>query len=322
MSFAVYRTAEEFRRAHPRAGSVVTVGNFDGVHLGHREILRRAVKRAREAGALAVAVTFDPHPVKLLRPAEAPALIMTLPQRLAALAEAGCAAAVVLHFDRAFSRLPAEVFVRDVLAGALGARAVVVGENFRFGHRHAGDTALLRQMGRALGFAVETVPPVCFRGHVASSSAIRAAVAAGRMPLAARLLGRAFTLTGTIRTGTGTGRRLVVPTLNMEPEQELLPARGVYVTQAALPGRSERCWPAVTNVGIRPTFDGQRLAVESHLLGFSDDVSGGAMEVRFCRRLRGEQRFAAPEDLRAQVLRDIARAERFYARLGRMRSRR
>jgi riboflavin kinase/FMN adenylyltransferase len=322
VSFSVYRTAEEFRRAHPRAASVVTVGNFDGLHLGHREILRRVVKRARDAGALPVAVTFDPHPVKLLRPAEAPALIMTLPQRLAALAAAGCAAAIVLHFDRALSRLPAEAFVRDVLAGALGARGVVVGENFRFGHRHAGDTTLLAQLGRDLGFDVETVPPVRLRGRVASSSAIRAAVGEGRMPLAARLLGRAFTLTGTIRSGTGTGRRLVVPTLNIEPEQELLPARGVYVTDAALPGRFDRRWPAVTNVGIRPTFDGQRLTVESHLLGFFEEVSGGAMEVSFCCRLRGEQKFASAEELRAQVLRDIARAERFSARLGRAATRR
>jgi riboflavin kinase / FMN adenylyltransferase len=317
MSLRVYSSVEELRAARGDAATVVTIGNFDGMHLGHREILRRLVARAREAVALAVAVTFDPHPVKVLRPAQAPPLISTLTQRLAGLAEAGCAAAVVLRFDQKLAHVEPEAFVRDFLVAALGAEAVVVGENFRFGYRQAGDIRLLEGLGRELGFALETVPPVAVRGQVASSSAVRSAVAAGRMTLAARMLSRPFVLTGSIRTGTGTGRRLVVPTLNMDPEQELLPGRGVYATEAFLPGFSGRRWPAVTNIGVRPTFDGQRLAVESHLLGFAEEVSAGPMEIRFCRRLRDERRFASAEELRAQILRDIARARRFFARLER-----
>ncbi|MCL6565186.1 MAG: bifunctional riboflavin kinase/FAD synthetase [Acidobacteriia bacterium] len=313
----VFRSCPEWEREFPVAAgerTAVTVGNFDGVHLGHQRILQCLVERARGLAATPVAVTFDPHPARLLRPAEAPPLILTLEQRIARLAELGCAAVVVLPFTRELAQLAPEAFVHTILAGCLRARAVVVGANFRFGHQQAGDVHRLRVLGQELGLEVEVVPPVKLRGQTVSSTAIRAAVRAGRVSLAGRLLGRPFALTGTIQPGTGQGRRLVVPTLNLQPEQELLPASGVYATQTLLEGRAY--WSA-TNVGVRPTFDGHRLTVESHLLDFTEELREGNLEVRFYSRLRDEQKFASAAELRAQVLRDIARARRFFLRLER-----
>lgn len=317
MTVRVFRSCQEWKREFPfEAGrrTVVTVGNFDGVHLGHQRILQCLVERARRLGGISVAVTFDPHPARLLRPAEAPPLILTLEQRIARLAELGCAAVVVLPFTHELAQLAPEAFVHKILADCLRAREVVVGANFRFGHQQAGDVHLLRALSQKLQMDVEVVPPVKLRGQTISSTAIRAAVHAGRVSLAGRLLGRPFALTGTIQPGTGQGRRLVVPTLNLQPEQELLPANGVYATQTLLGGRTY--WSA-TNVGVRPTFDGHRLTVESHLLDFAEELLEGNLEVRFYSRLRDEQKFASVAELRAQVLRDIARARRFFLRLER-----
>jgi riboflavin kinase/FMN adenylyltransferase len=292
----------------------VTIGNFDGVHLGHQKIISRLAEQARRLGVLPLAITFDPHPVKVLRPAEAPPLILTLDQRLAKLAELGCAVILVLPFDRELARLEPEGFVQNILLRSLRARMVVVGANFRFGYQQKGDTETLRRMASRLDFGLEVVPPVYWRGQVVSSSAIRAAVHEGRTCLAGRLLGRPFSLTGSVTAGTGQGRRLVVPTLNLDYEQELVPARGVYATRTVLDGHPFR---SVTNVGVRPTFDGSRLTVESHLLDFAREVSGGRMEIFFYRRLRSEQKFANPAELRTQVLRDIARVRRFFGLLER-----
>ncbi len=317
MATRVFRSCQEWEKEFPvEAGfrSAVTIGNFDGVHLGHQRILECLVERARRLAATPVAVTFDPHPARLLRPAEAPPLILTLEQRLARLAELGCAAIVVLPFTHELAQLTPEAFVHTVLAGSLRARAVVVGANFRFGHQQVGDVHRLRALSQELQMEVEVVPPVKLRGQAVSSTAIRAAVRAGRVNLAGRLLGRPFALTGAIQPGTGQGRRLVVPTLNLQPEQELLPAPGVYATQTRLGGRTY--WSA-TNVGVRPTFDGHRLTVESHLLDFAEELREGKLEVRFFRRLRQEQKFTSAAELRAQVLCDIARTRRFFLRLER-----
>jgi riboflavin kinase/FMN adenylyltransferase len=305
-------------RAPARRGTVVTIGNFDGVHRGHQRILRAVCSCARALGAASVAVTFDPHPLKLLRPAAAPPLLSTLRQRLAALRDAGLDAVLLLRFDRALSRLSPRAFVERVLVGRLRARAVVVGENFRFGHRHAGDIALLRQLGREFGFEVDVVPPLVVRGEVVSSTAVRRAIAEGRVEAARRLLGRPFALTGKAVRGAGRGRRLVFPTLNLDWEQEVLPRPGVYAAEVVLRGPSPRAagnrrYKAATNVGLRPTFGGRRMTVESHLLGFSGaSLPGGTVEVRFAKRLRGEKRFRGPAALRAQVARDIARVRAFF----------
>jgi riboflavin kinase/FMN adenylyltransferase len=314
MALVVARSPQEWAARFGAAGpqTVVTIGNFDGLHLGHQRILRGVVERARAIGALAAAVTFDPHPLKVLRSTEAPPLIATLEQRLAALEEIGIAAVLVLHFDLALSRLSPEEFVRRILVDALRVRAILVGENFRFGYRQAGDAKRLAELGREFRFAVEAIPPVVLRGAVVSSTAVRRAVQEGWICLAGRWLGRPFALKGVIWPGTGQGRRLVVPTLNLETQQELLPKTGVYVTETRVAGKLFR---SATNVGFRPTFDGGRLTVESHLFDFSENLTVGPMEVRFWARLRDEKKFANADALRDQVLRDLSRAREFFRRL-------
>jgi riboflavin kinase / FMN adenylyltransferase len=297
--------------------TALTVGSFDGIHLGHQKILRGVVERARATRALAAAVTFDPHPLKILRPAEAPPLISTLQQRLAGFEEIGLAAALILRFDLELSRLSPEEFVRRMLLDKLHLRSILVGGNFRFGHQQAGDAKRLAELGQRFGFAVRIVPPVIVRGQVVSSTAIRRAVYEGRVEQAARLLGRPFVLTGAIRPGSGRGRSVVFPTLNLAPEQELCPAVGVYATQTRLAGRLYR---SATNVGVRPTFDGGPLSIESHLLDFSETVSSGPLEIRFWKRLRSEKKFSGPGALRAQISRDLARTHRFFERISQARS--
>jgi riboflavin kinase / FMN adenylyltransferase len=311
MALAVLHSAEEWiaRGGAKRKPAVVTIGNFDGVHSGHQEILRRVVERAAKQDLLGAVLTFDPHPARVLRPAAAPLLLTTLEQRLHAFDEARLDAALVMRFDLEVAKISAEDFVRRFLVEAMRAQVVLVGGNFRFGHRQAGDVKLLTELGRQCGFKVEVVPPVVEAGTVVSSTAIRLAVREGRMEDAAKLLGRPFALEGEIRTGTGQGRKLVVPTLNLATEQECLPKNGVYVTETSVRGKTYR---SVTNVGVRPTFDGTRLAIESHLFGFSEDVTSGRMEIRFRTRLRDEQKFAGPEALREQILRDIERAQHYF----------
>jgi riboflavin kinase/FMN adenylyltransferase len=315
MSLHVYQSLDQWRREFGARGCVLSIGNFDGIHLGHQAILLQVVARARERQALAAVLTFDPHPMKVLRPQAAPPLIATLTQRLENIAGLGIEAALVQAFDAAFAQLSPEDFVSQVLAEGLHARAVLVGANFRFGHRQAGDVPRLSELAGGRGIEVQVVPPVTVQGEIVSSTAIREAVGSGDVARAARLLGRPFTLSGKIVAGTGTGRRRVVPTLNLAPEQELLPAPGVYVTESVLGGASAsgRCFASVTNVGVRPTFDGQRLAIESHLLDFSEQLTAGGMRVAFHARLRAEQKFSGPEELRAQIERDIAQAREYFS---------
>jgi riboflavin kinase/FMN adenylyltransferase len=300
-------------------GSVLAIGNFDGIHLGHQAILRAAVQRAAKSGDVPTALTFDPSPRKILRPESAPPRLSTNAQRTDWFGTVGLEAAVVLPFTLELARLSPEEFVDLILVHGLHVRAVLVGENFRFGHKQAGDVALLRKLGARHGFAVEIIPPVALEGEIVSSTAIRREIAAGKVTHAARLLGRPFVLTGEIVPGTGTGRRFTFPTLNLKPEQELLPARGVYVTRTLLEGEI-KSRPSVTNIGMRPTFNGASLSVETHLLEFFGEVTAKRMEVRFWKRLREEKKFNSAEELRAQIARDIASARRFFTRLRRYRA--
>ena len=293
-----------------RRRTVVTIGNFDGVHLGHQQILRQTIDRAVATDSMSAVLTFFPHPASILRPEQAPLLLMTLPQRLLAFHGIGIDAALVLPFDSELAKVSAEEFVRRFLVDTLRARTVIVGDNFRFGHKQAGDVALLGELGRRWDFEVQEIAPVVLDGEVVSSTAVRAAVREGRMDEAARLLGRPFELDGQIKTGTGMGRKLVVPTLNLTTDQECLPKNGVYATESVVDGKT---YLSATNVGVRPTFDGQRLAIESHLFDFSDTLTSGPMAVRFCKRLRDEQKFSGPEALREQILRDIATAKAHFA---------
>jgi riboflavin kinase / FMN adenylyltransferase len=290
--------------------AAVTVGNFDGLHVGHQKILRAVREHARGAGQRAAVVTFDPHPTRVLRPEQAPRMIETLAQRLEGFERLGLDGALVLRFDRALSLLPAEEFLENILVRGLRVGAIFVGANFRFGHRGAGDVRLLEEAGRRDGFEVDTVPPVQVRGQIVSSTAIRAAVENGNVAAAIPLLGREFSLTGEIRAGAGRGRTILFPTLNMAPEQELLPRLGVYMTECNVRGKSHG---SVTNVGTRPTFNGSGITVESHLFGFQENVSSGRMEVRFHERIRDEKKFSGVEELRAQITRDIEAAKKLFS---------
>jgi riboflavin kinase / FMN adenylyltransferase len=315
MTIAKAWSADEWveRFGPARKETAVTIGNFDGVHIGHREILKRVAANAHASGRMSAVLTFYPHPAQVLRPAEAPSLIETIDQRLDRLDQAGMDAVLVVRFNRELAALAPQEFAEIFLAKAMRAGVVFVGENFRFGHRQAGDVNMLRELGARLGFAVEVVPPVYEEiggaRLVVSSSAIRAAVREGRMEDAERMLGRPFALAGEIRTGTGLGRKLVVPTLNLATEQEMLPKLGVYATETTVAGADYR---SVTNVGMRPTFDGVKLAIETHLFGFSENLTSGAMTVRFRTRIRDEKKFSGPEELKQQILRDIETAKQYF----------
>jgi phosphoribosyl 1,2-cyclic phosphate phosphodiesterase len=320
-SVAAFATPAEWnaRYASSDRGSILAIGNFDGIHLGHQAILRSTVARAQETGDVAMALTFDPAPRKVLRPESAPLRLSTNAQRMQWFGAVGLEAVVVLPFTMELARLSPEDFVAQILERDLHVRAVLVGENFRFGHRQAGDVPLLRELGMRHGFDVIIIPPVLYRGEVVSSTVIRREIAAGNVTHASLLLGRPFTLTGEVVSGTGTGRRFTFPTLNLVPEQELLPARGVYVTRTVLEG-SDRTYRSVTNVGTRPTFNGSSLTVETHLLDFSGRIETKRIELRFWKRIRGEKKFAGAEELRAQISQDIASANRFFSRLRRFRA--
>lgn len=312
----VYRGLEAYRAAPAGPGAVVTIGNFDGVHLAHQRLLAAARNEARAAGLASLALTFEPHPSRILHPASAPPLITPGAEKLRWLEASGITAAVLLPFDRDLSLLSPREFASQVLAAGLGARAVHEGANFRFGHRHQGDVAALESLGREFGFAVRLHPQVVVRGAPVSSSRIRSAVAAGDLGLARHLLGRVFQVSGPLARGRGVGRQRTVPTLNLEHYDELLPARGVYLTRLQLRGL---CYDAVTNVGVRPTFgEPGPLTVESHILHPPENLDPGPGEpltLAFLRRLRDELRFESPEALRARIQLDIAFARRYFSRL-------
>jgi phosphoribosyl 1,2-cyclic phosphate phosphodiesterase len=304
-----------------RRGSVIAIGNFDGIHLGHQRVLAFCIGLAKESRAVATALTFEPPPLKVLRPEAAPLRISTNEQRLEWFAALGMEAAVVLPFTMELSQLAPEDFVDEILVRQLQVRAVVVGDNFRFGHKQAGNVKFLRELGMRDGFDVIVHEPVVVDGEIVSSTVVRKLIAGGEVTRAARMLGRAFALTGEVVAGTGTGRKFTFPTMNLRPEQELLPAKGVYITRTVLEGEpnSHR---SVTNVGMRPTFNGTGLTVETHLLDYSGNFSPKRIEVRFWKKLREEKKFGGPEELKAQIAKDIARANEFFARLRKVRGKR
>jgi phosphoribosyl 1,2-cyclic phosphate phosphodiesterase len=307
------------RYAAANCGSTLAIGNFDGIHLGHQAILRAVASRAAASNAVATVLTFDPTPQKILRPESAPLRISTTEQRVRCFGALAVNAAVVIPFSHEIAKLSPQEFVDEILVHDLQVRAVFVGENFRFGHKQAGDARLLSQLGAERGFDVVVLPPVLYKGEIVSSTIIRREIACGDVAHAARLLGRPFVLTGKVVSGTGTGRRFTFPTLNLAAEQELLPARGVYVTRTLLEGE-RRTRRSVTNVGVRPTFNGAALSIETHILESIPEISPGRIEVHFWKRLREEKKFSGPDELRAQIAKDIATANKFFTRLRALRS--
>ncbi len=291
--------------------SVAAIGNFDGVHLGHREILSAVVEEARGIGARAVAITFDPHPEKYLRPQQAPPLLTHLAERLRLLAGTGIDAVAVLPFDAALAHLTARDFAVKVLAGAMGVRALHEGHSFRFGRGAKAGVDDLRALGAELGFALHVHEAVEVHGMEVSSSAIRALVAAGDVRRARWMLGRPFAVLSTQARGRGIGTRLLVPTVNLAAYDGLLPGFGVYVTRLKVAGST---FQAVTNVGNRPTFGEASFAVESHILDFEPIEMNDTtpIELEFLLRLRGEMEWPSPEALKAQIFKDVGRAKRYF----------
>lgn len=307
----VYR--DPLGQEDPPRGVVLTIGNFDGVHIGHQAILSHVVERARELGATSSVMTLDPHPLKLLRPTQAPTLLTTLEQRLQLFERTGVDAALVVPFTHRLARMDAADFVLEVLVGRLAIREVYIGSNFHFGADRGGNVDLLQRMGRELGFVAAAAPTVRWRDEVVSSTRVRRAVGEGRVADAGGMLGRAVYVDGTVLEGKRLGRKLGFPTLNLDVENELRPAAGVYVTASHIPSFG-RTFSSVTNIGVRPTvYESSITTVETHVLDFTADVYREPVRLFFLERLREERAFGSPVELMAQIRRDVDSARRFFA---------
>ena len=291
--------------------TVVSVGNFDGVHVAHQEVVRHMAERAHAIGGKAVVVTFDPHPLRILRPDSAPKLLTPLEVKLQLLEQTSVDAVLVLPFTRDLSLMSAHDFAREVLVDALHAREVHEGYNFHFGHKAQGNVETLTEFGREMGFDVHTYSELLLRGHHVSSSEIRRLIATGRVDRARALLGRPFSIVSNPGRGRGYGTRYTVPTVNLARYDELVPANGVYITRVRI---NDECFDAVTNVGVRPTFGPDSFAIESHLLNFHEIelLAQTEVELIFLKRLRAERKFESVDALREQIGRDVARAQRFF----------
>ena len=290
----------------PDAGpSAVAIGAFDGIHLGHRAILGTAVKEARLGKLRALACTFDRDPMEVLQPDRAPLPITTLDERLELIAETGIDTAVVIPFTRAVAAIEAKAFVQDVLVGTLRAREIVVGFNHRFGRGARGDAELLESLAAPLGFRAHIVPALTVDGIAVSSSEIRAALQRGDLPAAARLLGRPYSIRGSVVRGAGRGRTLGFPTANVKTDRPLGLPVGVYVCRLAIGSREHQ---AVVNVGFRPTFGETEIAIEAHVLDFSGDIYDQRVSLSFICRLSEERKFPSVDALKAQIAEDVAAA--------------
>lgn len=291
--------------------TVISVGNFDGVHLAHKLVLERIVARAKTLGGKSMVVTFDPHPIRVLRPDRAPNLLTPLAQKLALLAESRIDTTLVLPFTSEFAKTSPRDFASGILGKALRAAEVHEGFNFHFGHKAEGNLARLMEFGRESGFKVVEYAEMRRRGNLVSSSRIRELVLAGDMSRARALLGRSFSIISTPGHGRGYGSKYTVPTINLATYEELVPKNGVYVTKTRV---GSETFQSVTNVGNRPTFGADSFAIESHLLDFHpiDLTEQTPVEVCFLRRLRDEQKFATVELLKEQIARDVAKAQRYF----------
>lgn len=300
-------------RPHRWMSPVLALGNFDGLHRGHQKVIERIRRAASERGGAAVALTFDPHPPRVIRPDKAPPLLMTLPQKLEALERAGAHGVAVVPFTVELSRWSPESFVRQVLVDWLRVAEVWVGADFLFGRDRAGNFSVLRTLGAELGFKTEKVDSVRYKDFVVSSTRIRRLVSEGRVDEAGALLGHHYTIRGTVATGARRGRELGFPTANLSTENELLPPPGVYATMAAVHGV---WWPSVTNVGVRPTFESAgTLTVETHVLGLEADLYGAPLALGFVQRLRDERRFGDVDALKEQIAADVRRVRRLFERI-------
>ena len=292
---------------------VLALGNFDGVHRGHRKILERVQRVAAERGATSIAMTFDPHPPRIVRPDKAPSLLMTMEQKLEALAEGGLHGAAIVRFTEEVSRWDPETFVQTVLVDWLKVSEVWVGANFLFGHDRQGNFSMLRTLGARYGFRAEKIDPVRYKDFVVSSTRIRRLVGEGRVDEAGALLGHQYFVDGTIVKGDERGRTIGFPTANLCTDNELLPPHGVYATTIRI---GDVVYPSVTNIGVRPTVaDDGRATIETHVFNFNRDLYGSTVRVGFVQRLRDERRFDSLDLLKAQIAADCDMARQLFDRL-------
>ena len=293
---------------------VLALGNFDGMHRGHLKIIERVRRGAEERGATAVAMTFDPHPSKIVRPDKAPPLLMTHQQKLEALARGGMHGVAIIRFTPELSQWDPETFVRTVLVEWLHVSEVWVGANFLFGHDRSGNFSLLRSLGARYGFRAEKIDPVRYKDFVVSSTRVRRLISEGRVDEAGALLGHHYSIDGSVVKGQKRGRELGFPTANLCAENELVPPAGVYATTATLDGIA---YSSITNIGTRPTFEsGETIVIETHVMNFDKDLYGARLRLGFVQRLRDEKKFEGIDALKAQIHADRARAQDLFDRMG------
>ena len=295
--------------------SVLTIGNFDGVHAGHRQLLRRVLELGREHHLAPAVLTFDPHPTRIVAPERAPHLLTSVPERVALIRSLGVENVVVLPFTAEIARLSPEEFVERIVVGQLHARIVMVGDNFRFGHKQSGNVKTLSELGERFGFQTHVVDAVRRRGRVVSSSEIRKLIEVGNVAMACRLIESPYALSGEVVSGHGIGSKQTVPTLNLSTPAEVIPANGVYITRTRDLETGDH-WNSITNVGTRPTFGGDSLSIETFLLSSFEGLTPGRISVEFWKRVREERKFDGPEALKQQIFRDVGRAQTFFRRLG------
>jgi riboflavin kinase/FMN adenylyltransferase len=294
--------------------TVLTLGVFDGLHLGHQLIVSTVVERARETGAVPTVITFDPHPRAVLHPESSPPLLQTLDQKVEGFGVLGIEQTIVVRFDQEFSQIRAEDFLRDIVKDRLHAKEVYLGCGFAFGHNREGNIELLRRVSRDLEFFADEVPEVRLRSQRVSSSKVRALLSEGKVNLARRLLGRPYGVEGRVERGAERGAGLGFPTANLHPTNRVIPRNGVYVTGTLIEGQWRR---SVTNVGVRPTFTADsEPSVETFVMDWAGDLYGDVVRVRFLHRLRDERKFGSIDELKAQIEKDVARAQSYFERGG------
>ncbi len=289
---------------------VVALGNFDGVHLGHRAILGTAMERARMAGGMSFALTFDPLPAKVLFPEQAPCLILVPEDKFELLRISGIDGVIALSFTLELSRLSPRRFASDYLVGKIGVREMVVGHGVNFGYQRSGNAEVMAELGRELGFHTTIVGPIKLGELEVSSTRIRELISAGDLRTAARLLGRYHYLRGRVVTGRRRGRTIGFPTANLESETECVPPDGVYATRVAMDNRE---YASITNIGLRPTFNETARTIETHIFDFDRELYGERIKLELIERIRGEKKFSAPTALANQITRDITRAKEILA---------
>lgn len=294
--------------------TVLTLGVFDGLHLGHQKIIQKVVSRAKAVNAVPTVITFDPHPRAVLYPESSPPLLQTLDQRLANFNVLGIEQAIVIRFNQEFANQNAEVFLRDIVHERLQAKEVFLGKGFAFGKNRGGNIELLKKISAELGFFADEVPEITVRGQRISSSKIRELLADGKINFARRMLGRPYGVEGQIIHGDQRGRSIGFPTANLKPRNRVIPKYGVYATANLIDGKWRR---SITNVGVRPTFEGDKEpSIESYIFDFDGDLYGDVLRVRFLHRIRDERKFSGIEELKNQIEKDTHRALNYFKRLG------